>query len=416
MANRALEGIRVVELASFVAGPYAAKLLGHMGADVIKVEPPGGDIARRMGPFKGDDPHSEKSGLFFYLNAEKRGVTLDLRHSQGMALFHQLLKEADVLIEDSSPEVRRELGLGYDDLKAVNHRLVVTSITPFGLSGPYKDYKAYYLNTFHSGGEGYCTPGSLGWILYSDRPPIKTAGFLGEHDVGVCAANATMGALHFAEVNGVGQQVEVSKQEALANIIRYDLAVHNLGYNESRASRMFPIGGLIQCQNGFVMVMPIERHMWDGVLDLMGDPEWLRDEKYDYDRIARSVMLTEEDVRRGMKDREDVNSFLQEWALEHTKEEIFHSLQERHCLCGMVFDAHDLVNSAQVQHRGYFVEIEHPVVGRVKMPGAPFKHSGTPWAVERPAPLLGQHNEDILLGQLGHSREELVRWRQAGVI
>ncbi|MDP7239878.1 MAG: CoA transferase [Dehalococcoidia bacterium] len=135
MANRALEGIRVVELASFVAGPYAAKLLGHMGADVIKVEPPEGDLARRMGPFKGDNPHSEKSGLFFYLNAEKRGVTLDLRHSQGMALFRQLLKEADILIEDSSPELRRELGLGYDDLKAVNPRLVVTSITPFGLSG-----------------------------------------------------------------------------------------------------------------------------------------------------------------------------------------------------------------------------------------------------------------------------------------
>ncbi len=416
MTAGALEGIRVVELASFVAGPYAAKLLGHMGAEVIKVEPPEGELARRLGPFKGDDPHPEKSGLFLYLNAGKRGVTLNLHHPQGMALFHQLLRDADVLIEDTPPQVRQEMGLGYDDLKAINPRLVVTSITPFGLSGPHRDYKAYYLNTYHSGGEGYVTPGSLGWILYSERPPIKSAGFVGEHDVGICAANATLGALHYREVNGVGQQVEVSKQEALANIIRYDLAVYNLGYNESRASRMFPLGGLIQCQDGFVMIMPIERHMWDGVLDLLGNPEWLREERYDYDLIARSVMLTEEDVRRGMKDREDVNSYLQEWALNHTKEEIFQGLQERRCLCGMVFDPQDLMDSVQVKERGYFVEIEHPVIGKVKMTGAPFKHSATPWAVGGPAPLLGQHNEEVFLHRMGHGREELVRWRQGGVI
>jgi crotonobetainyl-CoA:carnitine CoA-transferase CaiB-like acyl-CoA transferase len=156
MAERALSGIKVLECCNLVAGPYCAKLLADLGAKTVKVEEPGvGDEARRQGPFLGDVPHSERSGLFLFLNTNKLGITLNLKNPRGREIFSGLVKESDILVEDYSPREAKALGLDYETLGQLNPRLVVCSITPFGETGPYRDYKSYCLNTLHAGGDGY---------------------------------------------------------------------------------------------------------------------------------------------------------------------------------------------------------------------------------------------------------------------
>ncbi|MFQ5827166.1 MAG: CoA transferase, partial [Dehalococcoidia bacterium] len=195
----ALSGLRVVEWAQMVAGPYCAKLMADLGAEVIKIEPPArGDEARGRGPFLGDEPHPEKSGLFLYLNTNKLGITLDPGTPTGKRLFGELIKGADILVEDKALQKLKELGLDYGSLREINPQLIVTSITPFGHSGPYRNYRAYPLNVFHSGGEGYMTPfAPLNDPLSPGRPPLKVGKYAGEYVAGISAAGATMVALSF---------------------------------------------------------------------------------------------------------------------------------------------------------------------------------------------------------------------------
>src|SRR5258706_3500615 len=174
--------IKVVELCDLVAGPYCGKLLADFGADVIKIERPGkGDDARHLGPFKGDVPNSEASGTFLYLNTNKRSVVLDIETEDGRAVLRALLRDADVLIEDKMPGELARLGLGFDELHTLNPNLIVTSITPFGQTGPYRHYKALHLNLYHASGQGYLLPM---FAINLDVPPCQGPGYLGLYDGG----------------------------------------------------------------------------------------------------------------------------------------------------------------------------------------------------------------------------------------
>ncbi|MCJ7832755.1 MAG: CoA transferase, partial [Deltaproteobacteria bacterium] len=188
MTPRALEGMKIVEYCNMVSGPYCAKLLADMGADVFKIEQPhSGDDSRRRGPFPDDIPHQEKSGLFLYLNSNKKGLTLDTKKPEGEKIFKKLIKKTDVLIEDRPPGEMEALGLDYEKLKAVNPGLIMISITPFGRSGSFKDYKAYQLNTVHASGQGYMLPIPA---LDMERPPVKVGGHSSGFDVGLVAVVA----------------------------------------------------------------------------------------------------------------------------------------------------------------------------------------------------------------------------------
>ena len=214
MADSALSGLKVVELGDFIAAPYCAKLMADMGAEVIKIEPPGlGDSARRYGPFPNDEPHSERSLLFAYMNTSKLGITLDVTKPLGKRVFRELLKDADVLVEANPPKTMEELGLDYDSIKDVNPGLIVTSITPFGQTGPYRDYKATELVSFHIGGIGYPTPGDV--VNPDTSPPMKAPGHQADIMAGVTGASASMTALFAREFTGEGQHIDVSEQETL---------------------------------------------------------------------------------------------------------------------------------------------------------------------------------------------------------
>ncbi|MBN1613068.1 MAG: CoA transferase, partial [Deltaproteobacteria bacterium] len=188
MAEKALKGVKVLEFAGFVTGPYCTKLLADLGAGVIKIERPGlGDPARNRGPFPDDQPHPERSGLFLYLNTNKSGVTLDTGSPTGRRLFLEMIRRADILVEDHPPGAMETMGLGYDELEEVNPGLIMTSITPFGQTGPYRDYRAYGLNVAHASGSGYLTPVSP---PEGDLGPVKAGGFFDEYCNGLSAAAA----------------------------------------------------------------------------------------------------------------------------------------------------------------------------------------------------------------------------------
>jgi crotonobetainyl-CoA:carnitine CoA-transferase CaiB-like acyl-CoA transferase len=403
MVERALDGVKVIEYASFVAGPYCAKLLADLGAEVIKIEPPGiGDEARARGPFLHDIPHPDLSGLFLYLNGNKLGVTLNLDSATGRAIFKRLVASSDVLIEDHPPGKMAEMGLGYDILSGLNPRLIVMSVTPFGQTGPYRDYKAYYLNTFHASGAGYLLPSSSPNL---DREPIKGPGFLGEYDAGLCAAVAILGALYWRGASGLGQHIDVSKQEALMALEKMELArFHDEGKNPSRGPAGRPPMKFIRSKDGGLLLLEAPRdNQWQGLVALMGNPDWAKDEKFSTEQGRR-------------ENGDELRGHLAEWAQDYTADELFHGVQSKQCPAAPVNSVEEFLSSPQIKAREFLTEIDHPVAGKLAYPSSPYHFSETPSRVERPAPLVGQHNEEIFGHRLGYTREDLVKFKEAGVI
>lgn len=394
MAEKALSGVKVLEYAQFVAGPYCAKLLADLGAEVIKIEEPQtGDEARGRGPFSNDIPHSECSGLFLYANTNKLGITLNPGASDGKRLFLELVKGADILIEDRPPGEMKRLGLDYETLKATNPRLIVTSIAPFGQTGPYADYKTYHLNSYLGS--------MLGSLLALDgREPVKAGGVAGEYVCGVSSAAATLAALYAQGLSGRGQHLDLSKQEMLISVGRVVAVLSAFDHQQQNPGQ----SSVRQCQDGWSIVMVgVEERQWLGLVELMGNPEWARDE-----RLRDMNYLAEH--------RDEIERRVSEWSPEHTRDEIYHRGQALGSPTAPVLTPEEVVNSEQLAARGFFADIEHPRAGRIKYPTAPYRFSRTPWAAERPAPLLGQHNEEIYCGRLGYTKEELVRLKETGAI
>ena len=404
MDARALRGVRVVEYCTRVSGPYCAKLLADMGAEVIKIEAPGvGDEARRMPPFLGDTPDPERSGLFLYLNSNKLGITLDLAKDQGREVFLRLVRDADILVEDRPPGEMAAMGLGYEALRAINPGIIFASVTPFGESGPYRGYKAHELNIAHVSGQGYLLPLPAPDM---DRPPVKSGGHASDCDAGLVAALPILAALFWKGLTGQGQFVEISKQEALISMQRVEsVTFPNDGVVMTRRGHMkgrMP-GGIMPCKDGYVVAVVPQEHQWEALVELIGNPDWSQEE-WCKDSVTRSQQVDE------------INQHLLDWMAQHTKEEIFRKGQALSCPVSPVYSAEDIVSSEQYAAREFFAEIEHPAMGRLRFPSSSYRFSKTPWKVERPAPLLGQHNQEILGRRLGYSKEELDAFRKACAI
>lgn len=392
---------RVIELADFVAGPYCGKLLADFGADVIKIEKPGrGDDARFIGPFKGDVPNPEASGTFLYLNTNKRSVELDIETGEGRALFLDLVRTADVLIEDRMPGELAKLGLGYEDLKAINPKLVVTSITPFGQVGPYRDYKAYHLNLYHASGQGYLLPM---WAINLDVPPCQGPGYLGLFDGGMAGATATLAALFWRDAGGSGQHVDVSIQHAMMTLERSQLRRFiDDGVSPNRTGKGRLLESLVECADGeFAVVILSSQQQWEGLWRAMGKPQW--------------GMQPPFDTQKGRSDNyAELRARLNAWAKTVTQDELFHSVQREGSAAAPILTAEGVFKLEQFRERGHFVTIEHPVAGPLEYVEQPIRPSNVMLAPKRPAPLLGQHNDEIL-GPLRGNAGNAMRLSQAGV-
>jgi crotonobetainyl-CoA:carnitine CoA-transferase CaiB-like acyl-CoA transferase len=380
-----------------VAAPYCAKLLADLGAEVLKVEEPRvGDPARSRGPFPDDRPHPERSALFLYLNTSKRSITLDPTTDAGRRILRELVANVDVLIEDFPPGELEGLGLDYPRLERLNPRLVMTSITPFGQTGSHRDYRSHHLNLYHSSGQTifYASDGE------EQRPPPKGGGYLGEYDGGLIAAVGTMGAVLECATTGRGQHVDVSKQEAMMALERVELG--RLA-NDPNQNRWRPtVGGMTRAADGHFIITPIQNNQWLGLVRAMGDPEWAQEE------------WCQDEVER-MKNSERIRPEIEKWAAGLTRDEIYHRAQAEGTPVGPVRDVAEVRDWDQARERGFFAELDHQEAGRQSYPTAAYRFSQTPWS-GAPAPLLGQHNEEVYCGTLGYTREDLIRLSASGVI
>lgn len=393
-----LGGIRVLELGGQVSGPFCAKLLADYGAEVIKVEPPGdGDGARRMGPFAGDDPHPEKSIPFLYLNTNKRAITLNIGTRTGKGILAALLRRADVLVENFAPAEAEAAGLDFPSLSELNPGLVVTSITPFGQTGPYRDLAATDIVSCAFSGLMYHSGDS-------DREPLRHALSQSLYVAGVNGAVASVAALFQRMSTGQGQHVDVSVMECLATHLVQ--AVPYYSYMGAIKGRR-PVRGsgfeeLLPAGDGYVVPSVQGSQPWSVVAGLIGQEE-LQDQRF----ASGSGR-----IEHGEELKELLIKGLAEW----DRKPLFQASGEKRLVFGMAQDAGDLYDCPHLRDRDFFVEVDHPVAGQALYPGMGPRLSEMDFRIRRPAPLLGQHNGEIYGQELGYASEDLVRLRAAGII
>ena len=403
MPNQALSDMKVIDLTHHIAGPVCTKLLADYGADVIKIERPGaGDGARNMGPFYHDEPHPEKSGLFIYLNNNKRGITLNLKSPLGKEIFQDLVKKADVVVENFKPGVMDRLGLGYEDLARINPKLVMTSISNFGQSGPYKDYELTELMALGMGGPMH----SLG---DSDREPLKYGLTVSIYHSGMVAVTATMIAFYGSRYQDVGQHVDVSIIETqLTSVDRRFYALVAYQYSGNTTPRgaivgaQYPNGNFV-CADGYFRITA-GGPRFSRAVAMMGNPPELMEPRWYTPQASADPAL-----------KEEFEAYFLEFTLQHTKRELFKMGQEAGNLCAPFYTMDEVYDDPQFNGRGFFADVDHPMTGKLKYPGRPFIMEKTPWQMRRPAPLLGQHNGEVY-AELGYTKEELVTMRGMGII
>ena len=400
MAEGALSGIKVLDLTHYIAGPFCTKILADFGADVLKVERPGvGDGARQMGPFYHDDPHYEKSGFFLFLNTNKKSVTLNLKTATGVKIIKELVEEADIMVENFRPGVMDSLGLGYDVLDKINPRLLMTSISNFGQSGSYRDYKAADIVEY-----------AMSSLMYSigdyDREPLKHGGTPAQFTAGETAAIATLMGINSQQDSGHGDHLDISIMESmiapqLSLLMPY---VYSGGVmrRHPKTGGGFTGNNAMLTQNGYIVPVVMGNMEWSLFAACLDLTEELDNEKFDTP-AARIV------------NSEELDSVLQRHFLERTKEDLFHETQSFGSSFGMVMNSEDLINCPHLAEREFFAEIDHPVTGPLTYPGAPFKMSDTPWQNGR-APMLGEHNKEVYVDRLGYSQIDLIRFREMEVV
>jgi CoA:oxalate CoA-transferase len=403
MSEGPLHGLQVVELGPDLSGAYCGKLLADLGAEVIKVEPPGiGDECRAMRPFKDDIAGPERSGLFLYLNTNKLGITLDIEQVAGRDILLDLLRDTDVLIETLAINKSRALALDYPSLRERLPRLVMTSISPYGQTGPHSTWRGAEITLWNASGYGVLTPAGT---HEEEEPPLHPHAAQVAYMSATLAAGATMAALLDRELQGEGQQVEISEQETMIAALSPQLADFYYDGNVvwTRDSPRLNTMKFIPCKDGYVSMLITQPDQWQRLVEWMGSPEWLQAVEY------RGT--------NGMAQNWDVISFMfAEMFAGKTKEEIFAEGQAHHIPIGPVNSIPEAVSSQHLGERRYFVTVDHPEIGPVTMPGAPYRFTEAPWQIRRPAPALGQDNVEIYSGRLGYSVERLAELAGVGAI
>ena len=387
----ALSDLRVLDLSDGIAGAFCAKLFADFGADVIKVEPPSGDPTRSLGPFPGDNADPGASGMFIYLNTNKRGITLDIESVQGIEIAADLLRTADIVVESYAPGFMDKIGLGYDSMRKANPAAILVSITPFGQDGPWRDWQATELVEYAASGLSYVN-GS------PDREPLKEPGFESSYQAGASGFLGAMTALAHRDFTGRGQRVDISIQEAAAATFAPQfLGAMHTGESPGRGSTP-----LLPCKDGYVSLNVRHDATWEYM--------WLF---FDAPEIAHDTRFATAAERR--RRAEELEELLLPYLAKYTMEELFHGLAPLRLLIGMTMGVERLVEDPHLRERGFLVSAQRPGAGEVVMPGAPFSMSGTPWSLDRSAPIKGQHNEEVF-AELGLNPGEIARLREEGVV
>jgi len=395
---RPLEGMLVLDLGQIYNGPYCGLLLGFMGARVLKIEAPEGDVVRRR---KRDvEPYP-----LVMLNSNKESVVLDLKHPDGKALFLRLVAKADVVVENFAAGVMDRLGLGWEVLHAENPRLVYGTGTGFGLTGPYRDLPAMDLTI-------QAMSGIMNATGFPDRPPVKAGPAVCDFLGGAHLFGGIMSALLHRERTGQGQRVEVAMLEAAVMALASALGVHMDGEDSRMPARtgnrhpalaMAPYN-VYPTRDGHVAIFTASDRHWDSIARVLGREDLLSHPDY-ATTPGRAARM------------DDIDAMVEAWTRQRGKEEVLTILTRAHVPCAPVRTAREVANDPHLTARGAWTDIDHPRRGRTRVPNSPIRlHGSVPGVVQRPAPLLGQDTDRVLTELLGLSAEELTVLHASGVI
>jgi len=394
-----LASVRILDLTAGVSGPWCTKLLADYGAHVIQAERPGvGDESRGHGPFPGGIPDRERSALFLWLNTSKRSITLDIATATGRELALRLAAQCDTVVVDRSASELERLRLTHEDFAAVNPRIVTTSVTAFGLSGPYADWRATNLTSYATGGQHYLTGDG-------DREPIQNGGYQALYQAGTWAFGATLAAVWNARETGVGQRAEVAGQEVMAAIL--EIYMPDFAYRKAetlltrRGNMATAVVGIYPVIDGHIGIHAMPKN-WPQLLDAL-DMHWMAEDERFQDNRAR------------LRNNDELMAQLYTWTAGVTKAEAYERGGQYRAPISPVNTMADLLASPHLDARGFFREVEHPATGTMRYPGSPARLPATEPAV-RPAPLLGQHNAEVYGEMLGISARELAALSAVGVI
>ncbi len=414
-----LGSYRVLDLTD-EKGYFCGKILGDLGADVIKIEKPGGDSGRNIGPFYKDIIDPQKSLYWMYFNISKRGITLDIETTEGQEIFQKLAKTADFVIESFNPGYMDGLGLGYDDLSDINPRMIMTSITPFGQTGPYKDFKSSDIVVWAMGS-------SMALTGKADRP-VRVGAPQGNILGGLHAAAGSMLANYHRELTGEGQHVDVSAQEACISTWVPGVEIwHLLKQIPPRAEVAGAFGrpepyGIIKtryiwpCKDGYICMHLLGGANVGQAKSSTALTKWAISEgmalelkDYDWSKYDGSKITQEE--------RERLENMMIPFLLTKTKKELHEAAREKGILLLPSSDVKDVFESPQLAARQFWIEMDHPELGdTVTYPGASLQLSECPLQISRRAPIIGEHNDDVYEKELGFTKEKIAILKNSKVI
>jgi formyl-CoA transferase len=397
--GKALDGIRVLDLTQYEAGPSCTQMLAWLGAEVLKIEPPGGEAGR----VALSDKRGEDAWFFLLLNSGKKGLTLNLKSPRGRAMFEELARTADVVVENLGPGAMERLGLGYEALRRLNPRIIAASVKGFAGGGPYAEFKSFEWIA-------QAMAGAMSLTGHPDGPPTKAIGGLADTGAGLHTAIGILAAIIQRQATGVGQQIDVAQQDAVVNLLRIhlrDTYAHGgpVPRQGNRSLNAAP-SNLYRCHPGgpndyvFVHVATVE--MWRTLTRIVGRPE-LGDDPCYADRRDRVQFIDE------------IDAMIEAWTSKRTKQEVTAILAGAGVPCGAVLDSREVLTDPHLKATGFITELEHPRRGSYPMPGNPVRLSASPTDMVR-APLLGEHNAEVYGKLLGLGTAELEALRRDGVI
>ena len=396
--SKALDGIRILDLTQYEAGPSCTELLGWLGAEVIKIEPPTGEPARRGLSERADlDSH-----FFVLLNANKKGVTLNLKHERGRQMFADLVKTADVVVENLGPGAMDRLGFGYEALAAINPRVISASIKGFSAGGPYENIKSFEWIA-------QAMSGVMSMTGSPDGPPTRTSAGLGDTGSGIHCAVGILAAIIQRQATGRGQRIDVAQQDVVVNLHRIHLReFYQTGQAGGRAGNRGKVtapSNLFRCRpfgpNDYVYVHVANQDMWRSLARVIGRPELGDDPRFADGRLRVS--------------NDEVDALTEAWTEKHTKHEAMEKLGAAGVPCGAVLDSAEVMTNRHLIDGGMIVPIEHPHRGHMDIPGNPVRMSESPTEVTR-APLLGEHSAEVYGKLLGFDAAAVEALRKDGVI
>ena len=402
MPQVALNGIRVLELSDGIAASYCAKMFSDYGAEVVRVDSPNQPSMTTV-----NADNAEQVALHLHLNANKKSVALDLETERGRGLLRDLALQCDAVVESMSPGVAEGLGIGYDTLAVQRPEFVMTSVTPYGQTGPYSDWVYTELTIF-------AMTGAMNREGLPNRYPLKYGGEIAQYFAGTTAAAATMAALTGSALSGIGDWVDISIMEVMAGHPHQVGRRGPFAYSGETDKRTDPrtssaggrepyAVGTFKCRDGYVSFLPLGSRMWPNISEMIGQPELQRDPRF----------LTSEDRSENRRELEEI---FQSWLNAHTRMEVFDAAQRAGLPGGPALHSHETVENEHFRSRGYFQDIAHPVYGQLWHTGLPLILRDLPRVSSSPAPEAGSDSREVLAEFVGLSESEIRELEDSGVV